>query len=101
TWGEMLAGYVGMQGTNLLVLWLSILFWVGMGICAVLLSNAWVLLVALAPWLLAVITYSYLASMASRVYLCALYLYASEGVVPAPYDASMMNTGWRMKKGGS
>ncbi len=28
TWGEMLAGYVGMKGTNILVLWSSILYWV-------------------------------------------------------------------------
>ena len=31
TWGEMLAGYVGMRGTNVLVVWLSILFWAATG----------------------------------------------------------------------
>jgi uncharacterized protein DUF6159 len=98
TWGEMLAGYVGMGGTNILVVWLSILFWAVIGAAAFLLSNPWLLLIAGVCWLVALIVYSYLASIASRVYLCALYLYASEGVVPGYYDAPMMSMGWKMKK---
>jgi len=98
TWGEMLTGYAGMQGTNLLVLWGSILFWVASGVAAYLSSNAWLLLVTGVPWLLAIIAYGYLAGIASRVYLCALYLYAAEGVVPGQFDATMMNLGWKMKK---
>ncbi len=97
TWGEMLAGYAGMQGTNLLVLWGSILFWILIGASALLLSNPWLLLAGL-PWLLGVILYGYLTSIASRVYLCALYLYASEGVVPGGYDAAMMGMAWKLKK---
>ena len=88
-----------MRGTNLLVLWLSILFWVLTGAGAYLISNPWLLLMAGLPWLFAVIAYGYLASIASRVYLCALYLYASEGVVPGYYDESMMSTAWKLKKG--
>ena len=99
TWGEMLAGYVGMGGTNILVVWLSILFWVATGAAACLLSNPWLLLLAGVPWLLAVIGYGYLASIASRVYLCALYLYASEGVVPGHYEAPMMSMGWEDEEG--
>jgi hypothetical protein len=98
TWGEMLAGYVGMGGTNLLVMWLSILFWATTGTAAYLLSNPWLLLIAGVPWLLALVVYGYVASIASRVYLCALYLYASEGVLPGHFDASMMSMGWKMKK---
>jgi len=98
TWGEMLSGYLGMQGTNLLFLWGSILFWIATGALALLLSNPWVLLLAGAPWLLCLVAYIYLSNIASRVYLCALYLYAAEGAVPHPYDSSMMNTAWKMKK---
>ena len=97
-WGEMLAGYLGMQGTNLLFLWGSILFWLATGSAALLLSNAWILLAAGLPWLLCLIAYAYLANIASRVYLCALYLYAAEGAVPQPYDSSMMNRAWKLKK---
>lgn len=97
TWGEMLAGYVGMQGTNLLVLWGSIAFWVVTVATALMLSNPWVLLVGI-PWFALLMVYCYLTSIASRVYLCALYLYASEGVVAGYYDESMMGMGWKMKK---
>ncbi|HVV70268.1 MAG TPA: DUF6159 family protein, partial [Verrucomicrobiae bacterium] len=76
TWGEMLAGYVGMQGTNLMVLWGSILFWVGTGVSALIFSNPWILLLGI-PWLGLVIAYGYVTSIASRVYLCALFLYAA------------------------
>ena len=44
TWGEMLAGYIGMSGINLLVLWFSILSWVGTGALAIGLRNPWLLL---------------------------------------------------------
>ena len=97
TWGEMLAGYVGMQGTNLMVLWGSIVFWVVTGASAIVLSNPWILLMGI-PWLGIVIAYGYITSIASRVYLCALYLYAADGVVPGYYDESMMGMGWKLKK---
>jgi hypothetical protein len=98
TWGEMLAGYVGMGGTNVLMLLFSIVFWVVTGLVAYVLSNPWLLLIAGLPWVLALIAYGYLSSIASRVYLCALYLYASEGFVPGHYDTAMMSLGWKMKK---
>jgi len=98
TWGETLAGYVGMQGTNLLVLWFSLLLWAAAGAAAIVLSNAWILLIVGVPWLFAVVVYGYLAGIASRVYLCALYLYAADGFIPGQYDASMMSMGWKMKK---
>lgn len=99
SWGEMLAGYVGMQGTNLLFLWGSLLLWVITGGLALLTHNAWILLLVGVPWLLSLIAYGYLAGIASRVYLCALYIYSAEGVVPGPYNASMMNMAWKTKKG--
>jgi hypothetical protein len=98
TWGEMLVGYLGMQGTNLFVLWGSILLWVAGGAMAIVFSNPWILLAVGVPWVLGLIAYGYVSSIASRVYLCALYVYASEGTVPGPYDASMMNQAWKLKK---
>lgn len=98
TWGEMLAGYLGMQGTNLLFLWCSIAYWLSSGALAFLFSNAWILLVALVPWVLCLVTYSYLSNIASRVYLCALYLYATEGAVPGPFEAPMMTAPFKTKK---
>lgn len=87
-----------MQGTNLLVVWLSLLFWAGAGVSAYLLHNAWLLLLVGIPWLLSIMVYSYLASVASRVYLCALYLHVSEGLLCGHYDASMMDQAWKLKR---
>jgi hypothetical protein len=98
TWGEMLAGYLGMQGTNLLFIWSSVLYWgVSVGL-AFLFSTPWIVVAATIPWLACVVLYSYLSSIASRVYLCALYLYATDGIVPNPYDASMMAMAFKQKK---
>jgi len=40
---------------------------------------------------------SYLLQVASQVYRCALFIYASEGVVPGPYDQDMMDLAWKVK----
>jgi hypothetical protein len=40
---------------------------------------------------------AYLQNIASQVYRCALFIYASEGVVPGPYDQDMMDLAWKVK----
>jgi hypothetical protein len=98
TWGEMLSGFIGMKGSHVLFFWASVLGWLWAGLIAYWLGNPWVLAVAGVLWLGCLLAYCYLASVASRVYLCALYLYAADGVVAGPYDASMMAAGWRSKR---
>lgn len=99
TWGEMLVGYFGLQGMNLLFFWCSLLYWAAAGLLAYLLSTGWVLLGAAAPWLVSLVTYGYLSNIAGRVYLCALYLYAADGVVASPFDASMLSRPFKTKQG--
>jgi hypothetical protein len=98
TWGETLVGYVGVRGANLIFALASVLFWIAAGVAAYVISSPWVLLIGAVAWLPCLIAYSYLASIASKVYLCALYLYASEGTVPGAYDESMMNLAWKTRK---
>ncbi len=40
-----------------------------------------------------------LMGVANHIYRCALYLYAAEGTVPAPYDRESMDQAWKFKKG--
>ncbi len=96
TWGEALVGYVGMKGADTLFLLLSVGYWIA-GVAGAFWLSPWVLLPAGLIWLLAVLVYSYLAGIASKAYLCALYLFAAEGVVPSYYDASMMDAAWQVK----
>ncbi len=98
TWGEMLTGYIGLQGAHSVVLTLSIAL-IGISfVLAFALSNFWILIPIGVVWLLSLFAYSYLANIASQVYLCALYIYASEGVVPEPFDQELLDRAWKVKK---
>lgn len=97
TWGEMLTGFVGLHGCNGLVVLSTIVVVAAAAFLATALSNYWMLVPIGAAWVLAVLAYSYFASVASQVYLCAVYIYASEGVVPEPYDQEMMDRAWKVK----
>ena len=98
TWGESLAGWVGIRLGGVAFVLLS----VGLLLPAVLLSvglhQFWMIPAAALVWLLSVFVTAFLVSMATHVYRCALYVYASEGVVPEPYTAEMMNAAWKVKK---
>lgn len=41
---------------------------------------------------------SCLSSMANSVYRCALYIYATEGIVPEQYTPELMDAAWKIKK---
>ena len=98
TWGEMLAGYIGLQGANTLIVLSSLVFLAISVLWAFLLSNYWILIPIGIFWLMSIMAYSYLVGVASQVYLCALYIYATEGVIPEPYDQELMNMAWKVKK---
>ena len=98
TWGESLIGYAGVSlGSGLLVL-LS-LVWLAAGIgLAVVLQSIWLGAAVFAVWLLGVIVLGYLTGIASQIFRCALYLYATQGTLPQPYDEQMMQMAWKVKK---
>lgn len=94
TWGETAIGYVGLKvlGLPISVLALALgiglryfgsftLGWVGAGLVAV----AGMLLV------------SAVIKAADDLYRCALYVYATEGVVPEPFDQTAMEAAWKVK----
>ena len=99
TWGESLIGYVGVTVGSWIILLASLVYLAGSIMLAVALNQPLVAFVAVALWLAAMIALAYLASVAGHVYRCALYVYASEGVVPAPYTVEMMDAAWKIKKG--
>jgi len=41
---------------------------------------------------------SYVMSVASQIFRCALFLYASQRVLPQPYTPEMMQLAWKIKK---
>jgi hypothetical protein len=97
TWGEGLIGYVGFSAAGAILFGISL---VPLVVCfglAMFLASAWLMVLAGALWVLALICLGYLSGVAGNVYRCALYLYATEGVVPEPYDQQMMDGAWRVK----
>jgi hypothetical protein len=98
TWGESLIGYAGLAVGSWIVVLASLVFLAIAVAGSVLLQVPILIVPAVALWLAAIVAYSYLIGVAGHIYRCALYVYASEGVVPAPYNADMMNMAWKVKK---
>ncbi len=98
TWGESLAGYAGLTVGSWVVLAVSLFYIAGAVALAVWLQSPLVAGITLGAWLLAMLALSYVVGVASHVYRCALYVYAAEGTVPAPYNAEMMDAAWKIKK---
>jgi hypothetical protein len=59
----------------------------------------WLIALGFGVWLVGIVAFSYVTSVASQVFRCALFLYASQGALPAPYTEDMMALAWRTKKG--
>ncbi len=98
TWGESLVGFVGIQMAGGLVALGAILSGAAIALVAIMLKSAAVAVILGALWLLAVWALAFLTTMATHVYRCALYVYASEGVVPGDFTVEMMDAGWKVKK---
>jgi hypothetical protein len=98
TWGESLVGFIGIPLVGAALLLAIFASGLATMAAAALLHMAWLGISVGALWLLSVLLFSLLMSMATHVYRCALYVYASEGIVPGPYTAEMMDAGWKVKK---
>lgn len=101
TWGEAVIGYAGIGVFSLLVFAISLLllfgaciFFIGMNT-----PNAGVIILMLiSAYIICMLTFSYLSAIANHVYRGALYVYASEGVVPGAFDEGLMEKAWKVKK---
>jgi len=98
TWGESLIGYAGITFGSWFVMLGSMIFLIGTGLLSMWLHHPEYLFAAGCLWFVAMCVYGYLVSVAGRIYRGALYVYASEGVVPAPFTAELMDAAWKVKK---
>ena len=98
TWGESLIGYVGLQFGSLLILLGSVAYFAVAVMASIWLNNFWILAVTGFLWLVGIIVFGYVTSVASQVYRCALFVYASEGTVPEPYNLELLQMAWKVKK---
>jgi hypothetical protein len=99
TWGESLIGYVGFSAGSLVIFLCSLLPLLLVGVAALALNSVMLFVLALVLWVLGLILIAYVTGVAGHVYRCALYKYATEGVVPEPYSRELLDMAWKVKKG--
>ena len=103
-WGEGLIGYVGIRTAGVvLVLGLILAFGVllvvlGWAVGTYLPSALMPFLVVLiGTWLLSTLLVAYFENVINKVFQCALYIYAAEGVIPGPFDQALLDAAWKVK----
>jgi hypothetical protein len=104
-WGEGLIGYVGIRAAGavlalgLIVAFSVLLVVLGLAAGSYLPSILVPLLVVvIGTWLIATILVAYFENVLNRVFQCALYVYAAEGVIPGPFDQALLDAAWKVKK---
>jgi hypothetical protein len=104
-WGEGLIGYVGIRTAGAVVaIGLIVVFSVLLVVLSLVVGSY--LLTILTPFLvvligafvLALILVAYLENVTNKVFQCALYIYAAEGVIPGPFDQAVLDSAWKVKK---
>jgi len=98
SWGESLISYIGLQLGSLFIILGSVIYFVLMIGIAVYLKSFIFGLVTFLTWIFAMLLLSFVSNVAGQIYKCALFIYASEGVLPENYTAEMMNSAWKVKK---
>lgn len=98
TWGEAVIGFLGIGFSFLFVLLVFIPFFIIiMIVIGQMMVNLWQVFTVLFFMAICLFTFACLCSLTRHIYCCALYVYASEGVVPGPFDEEMMNRAWKVK----
>jgi hypothetical protein len=100
SWGEGLVGYAGFFAGSLVIFGGSAVLISPLIIAGIIWGKGALILAALLLWILLLVSAAYLSSLARHVYCCALYKYATEGVIPEPYSQDMLDRAWKVKKTG-
>jgi hypothetical protein len=103
TWGELIVGFVGLEmvfGAIFMGL-MGMAVLAGVGIYALGLHSGWLLLglvlAGVGIFLAAAVVLSWLSGLVNPIYRCALYIYATEGVVPGTFDQELLDSAWKVK----
>jgi hypothetical protein len=98
TWGETLVGFLGLHLAGAIIIGSLIIGVLAVAFIALLLHLWWIPLGLLLVGAVVIIAAAVLLNVATDVYRGALYVYASEGVVPTAYTEELMTAGWKRKK---
>jgi hypothetical protein len=98
TWGESLIGYVGITFASWIIIFGSVVILGGGFAVLVLIGHPMLMVFIGAAWFVCVFALGYLLAVANHIFRCALYIYASEGTVTAPFTQDMISGAWKIKK---
>jgi hypothetical protein len=98
TWGESLAGFVGIRFGGFLVILATVVLFVAGGIAAAYFRTPWLMVGLSILWICCLLAFLYTLGVASSIYRCALYLFAAQGQIPGYFDREAMDLAWKMKK---
>jgi hypothetical protein len=101
TWGEGIIGYLGFSAGSAVLFGCSLLPLLLAGALALLFKSVWLIVIAGVLWMLGLFVMAYVSGVAGHVYRCALYMYATEGVVPEPYSQDLLDMAWKVKNSAS
>jgi len=94
TWGELVFGFVGLDAALFFII-IPVIFIAAM-ICGV--SHHVVMpLIVLGIMFLMILPLSWIKNVVNSVYRCALFIYATEGVIPEPFDKELLDSAWKVK----
>lgn len=104
TWGELVIGFVGLELAFGFVFTIAVLLAVAIGGIGGWYAfihfgiHAWIIYcLAFATVLLIAVPLSWISSIVNPIYRCALYIYATEGVVPETFDKELLDSAWKVK----
>lgn len=99
SWGESIVGYVGLRcGAGIATCIFVVAILCSMFL-ADLMDDRWMYYGGMGLSFVSILTFFYIVGVVSSVYRVALYIYASEGVVPAAFDRDDMDMAWKVKSG--
>ena len=104
TWGELIIGFVGLEAAFGAVFMTALLLVATVAGVSIYYLNSsfhgatiWIIVAGIAVLLLLGVVLSCISSIVNPVYRCALYIYATEGVVPGTFDKELLDSAWKVK----
>jgi hypothetical protein len=99
TWGKALLRFVGINIGFAVALAAFLLL--ALATAGAVLGHAGLLVLIVPLLMLGIFATALVSSLANQIYRGALYVYATEGVLPGPYGAGDMDRAWKLRSGRS
>ncbi len=104
SWGELVIGFVGLElAFGFVFMMLLLLVIIGAGAAGFYLGFHFhlhymlIFFAGMGSMLLIALPLTWVAGVVNCVYRCALYIYATEGVVPGTFDKELLDSAWKVK----